>query len=108
MKSSAKTWFAVTANYKAVHLEKVRRRHLWEQLVFLVQAKNEDEAQIIGYSVAKSKEHQYKAIKGDQILWQFTEIIDIKELIDQELKQGMEVNWRFFERVDKPMHKGGD
>ena len=108
MKTSAKTWYSVTANYKAVHLGKLRRRHLWEQTIFLVTAASEEEAQQVGYQVAKSKEHQYLSATGEQVMWQLIEVIDIKELIDQELKQGMEVGWRFFEKVDKPTKKSGD
>jgi len=108
MKSPSNNWYSVTANYKAVHLDKPRRRNLWEQTIFLVVAASEEEAQQIGHKIAKSKENQYLSVSGGQVLWQLVEVIDVKELIDQELKQGMEVGWRFFERVDKPATKSGD
>ena len=108
MKSLSKTWYSVTANYKAVHLDKPRRRNLWEQTIFLVMAATEEEAQQVGYDVAKSKEHQYLSVSGGQVLWQLIEVVDVKEIIDQELKQGMEVGWRFFEKVDKAPTKSGD
>ncbi|MDO7849863.1 DUF4288 domain-containing protein [Hymenobacter sp. M29] len=107
MKSLSKNGYSVTANYKAVHLGKVRRRHLWEQTIFLIAATNDNEAQQLGFDIAKAKECQYSA-KGKQLSWQLIEVVDVKELIDQELKQGMEVGWRFFERVDKPTTKSGD
>lgn len=107
MKSLSKNWYSITANYKAVHIGKLRRRHLWEQTIFLIAATSDDEAQQLGFEVAKAKECQYSA-KGKPIRWQLIEIVNIKELIDQELKQGMEVGWRFFERVDKRTTKSGD
>jgi hypothetical protein len=107
MESSTKSWYSVTANYKAVHLGKRRRRHLWEQTIFLIAATSDDEAQQLGFDIAKAKECQYLA-KGEQVRWQLIEIVDVKEFIDQALKQGMEVGWRFFEKVDKAPIKSGD
>jgi Domain of unknown function (DUF4288) len=108
MKSLTKTWYSVTANYKAVHLEKPRRRNLWEQTIFLIIAASDEEAQQPGYEVAKSKEHQYLSVSGGQVLWHLIEVVHVKALIDQELKQGMEVGWRFFEKVDKATTKSGE
>jgi hypothetical protein len=108
MKGVAKNWYSVTANYKAVHLDRPRRRNLWEQTIFLVTAATEEQAQQAGYEVAKSKEHQYLSVSGGKVSWQLIEVVDVKELIDHELKQGMEVGWRFFERVDKPTIKSGN
>lgn len=101
MKKKAKTWHAVTANYKSIHLNKPRRRNLWEQITFLIQADGLEEAKVIGQEVAKSKEHAYQTVSGDQLTWILIEVVEVKELIDQEIKQGIEVDWHFFERLDK-------
>ena len=69
---------------------------------------NEGEAQQLGYEVAKSKEHHYLSVKGETIMWQLIEVVDVKKLIDQKLKQGMEVGWRFFEKIDKAPNRNGD
>ena len=36
------SWYFVRATYKAVHLGRVRRRHLWERTVFLIRAPRSD------------------------------------------------------------------
>lgn len=98
-------WWAATADFKAVHIGKVRRRHLWEQTTFLLKASSEEEARNGAIAIAKSKEHIYTAVGGDQIHWQFTGLTDLKELLDSQVSPGMEVSWKFFERIDKPGNK---
>lgn len=96
-----KKWWSVTATYKALHLEKPRRRNLWERTTFLIRAAGEAEARAVAQEVAKSKEHDYPVKPGDTVRWTLCEVEDVKELIDQKVQTGMEVNWRFFYRTDK-------
>ena len=108
MNEQNETWWTATAEYKAAHIGKSRRRHLWEQITFLLLAPNEEEAKRIAQDIAKAKEHTYKAVGGNQIVWQLIEVLNLKKLIDQEFIPGMEVNWNFFERVDSLKAKSGD
>jgi len=101
-------WWSVTANYKAVHPDEKRRRHLWERIVFLAQAADEESARKLGASIAKSKEHSYKSGNGDYVKWQFIELLDVKELFDQQITSGTEVDWKFFERVDMLKEKSSN
>jgi hypothetical protein len=100
-------WYSVTATYKAVHLGVTRKRHLWERTVFLVSASGDAEALKIGNKLALESEVEYQAARGDTVRWVFQEIEDVKEIPDTTLREGTQVYWQFFERVDGTGHGKG-
>jgi hypothetical protein len=93
-------WYWVAATYKSVHIGVSRKRHVWQRIVFLIRALDEDEAAIIAHQVALAKEHEYLVDGGDTLRWVFQEIEEIHGVFDREIGQGTEVYWEFFERVD--------
>jgi hypothetical protein len=101
------SWYFVRATYKAVHLGRVRRRHLWERTVFLIRALGNDGlvphemAVLRANEVAREKEHEYEVEGGDTVRWVFQQIEDIQPLVDEPFGDGTEVYWEFFERVDR-------
>jgi hypothetical protein len=105
--SSEQSWYFVKATYKAVHLGRPRRRHLWERVIFLIRAPQADGltphgmALLRAEEVAREKEHEYEAAGGDTVRWVFQQIEEVKQLIDDEFVDGVEVYWQFFTRVDK-------
>lgn len=108
MKTRLEKWWAATATFKAVHVGKKRRRHLWEKTTFLVRAATEDDARAKSLVIAKSKEYTYEAVVGDAIAWQFDEVVGLQELFDQELREGTEVAWSFYKRMDRSETKSSD
>jgi len=98
--TSASVWFWVSANYKAVHMDRSRRRHLWQQIVFLVQATSEAEARTKAHGIATDKEHEYEVASGGTVRWILQHIEKVEELFDSTIKDGSEVYWRFYERVE--------
>lgn len=98
--NKTKRWFSVTAEYKAIHLGKARKRHLWERRVFIFHAAPQN-ADKIAAQVAKGQEHQYESATGDTIKWTMQNIVSVLELFDASPKHGTEVDWGYFERVDK-------
>jgi hypothetical protein len=93
---SAGEWYWVAATYKAVHVGKTRKRHLWERTVFLVQAANEDEASRLAEQVGREKEVEYLAAGGDTVRWVFQGIERMEQLLDERFENGTEVYWEFF------------
>jgi hypothetical protein len=100
-------WYWVKATYKAVHLGKARRRHLWQRIVFLIRAPETDDLSppptvwSKAEEVARRKEHEYKAVGGETVRWVVQQIDDVRQLLDEEIIEGTEVYWEFFERVDQ-------
>lgn len=93
-------WYWASALFKAVHVDRPRRRNVWEQKVFLVRAAADHEAWSRAETMARAREHEYLAATGDTVRWCFEEIEDVQPLHDGDLASGSEVFWRFFERVD--------
>jgi hypothetical protein len=94
------TWYWVSATFKAIHSGPPRRRHRWEQIVFLIRAADAEDAARIAQEVARGKEHGYRGATGTVVTWKLQQIDRIEALFDREIRQGTEVYWRFFERVD--------
>jgi hypothetical protein len=42
-------------------------------------------------TIAREKEHSYENEKGQQVKWQFVRLIEIIEMIDQRLEDGVEI-----------------
>jgi hypothetical protein len=95
------SWYWVAATYKAVHSKVARKRHLWQRIVFLIQAESEADAATIAGQVARDKEHDYLVEGGDTVRWTLKEVEEIRELFDRNIQQGTEVYWEFFTRVDR-------
>lgn len=94
-------WFWVSALFKSEHLNKVRKRHLWERTVFLVRATTKELAEQYAQNLAKNKEIEYESANNDSVRWTFQGIERINELHDEAISDGTEVFWEFFERVDR-------
>lgn len=108
----AECWYWVKAAYKGVHVGAVRRRHLWETTVFLIRGPRNSEVTppdlVKGKAerVAKQKEHEYEAVGGHVVRWVFQQVDAIAPLVDDEIGDGTEVYWEYFERVDKVPTQG--
>ena len=94
-------WYGVTATYKAAHPGQRRRRHLWERITFLIRAENDASAEIAARRVAEEKEHEYTTASGDMVRWVVQEIESVQSILDDDIDEGTEVSWQFYERVDK-------
>ena len=93
-------WYWVSATYKSVIVGKLRRRNLWQDLVFLFQAVPDSNLALIAANIARRKQHTYLNKSGLAVEWVFQRINKVESLFDQEPKEGTEVFWRFYEKVD--------
>ena len=95
-------WYWASAVYKAVHPGSLRRRHLWERVVFILRASHESEAWDKANKIALSKVHGYAAAGGDRVEWTLQRIDRVQPLFDADVGEGTEVFWEFYEKVDRP------
>ena len=98
--AAVQSWYWASAKYKAITGDSSKRKHLWQDIVFLFRASSSDDAQGVALSIAKGKEHTYKNHKQDNVQWMFQQVNQIEELFDQSLQDGAEVYWKFYEKVD--------
>lgn len=107
LSTSEEHWFWAAALFKAVYPERPRKRHLWERTVFLVRAVHETAARERAREVALGKELEYVTATGEHLRWTFQELESVQSRHDDELGEGTEVYWEFFERVDRPKPEQG-
>lgn len=91
-------WWAIAAVYRCIHVGAKSRylsKSLSERRVFLIQAKNEAEAQHCGLEMVKKHEHQYKNVLGDLVCWKLKKVERIVSLVDTQIGHGAEVYWEW-------------
>lgn len=94
-------WFVVNLLYKSVHSsdQKATDDHesledeiveVFEERHFLIKAKNQESAELIGNRLGYKNELSYENIYKETVHWQFVELLDCFEVID-ELEEGAEI-----------------
>jgi hypothetical protein len=69
---------------------------LQELAVHVVAASDEKEAEARGRTIGKNRENSYRNPRGDVVRDTFKAVIEVQHLIDERLRDGMEVaSWMF-------------
>jgi hypothetical protein len=63
-----------------------------EVAVHLVQARDDAEARERGAEIGSGRQHNYLNGDGEDVSWRFRRVVECQELLDSELKDGMEVS----------------
>jgi hypothetical protein len=87
-------WFGVSLLYRSTHLIPTADG-IWEEVVVLVQASSQDNAEKIASEFAKSREVEYDVAAGDRVFWIFDSISGICEVEQEEIQSGIEIFSRF-------------
>ena len=73
-------------------------RVLQQELIRLIQANDQSQAQSKGNDLGTSEEHQYPNEQGETVSWQFVCVLEIQDLCEDNVFDGMEVfstlKWR--------------
>jgi len=96
-------WYSIQLLFKAViHEELVKHdSETYEEQIFVIMANSKDEAHIIAENKGKEEEVSYKNLYNEELTWKFIKVIDIFEILEEELKSGVEVFSRYL-LVPKP------
>ena len=71
---------------------------LLELAIHVVSAVDETEAEARGEAIGRTQEHSYKNCEGETVRNTFRAVVEVHELIDNHLFDGMEVaSWMFSE-----------
>jgi hypothetical protein len=101
--SNAQWWFAVRICYEAVHPDpsrpEPRADRLYEARIILVRAGSEPEASERGEVIGRAGEQTYVSAAGDDVQWQFREILDVKQLFCERFTEGEEIYWELLDDV---------
>ena len=84
-------WFGVRLLMESVHGEGSAAPGLLEDLILLVRASTLDEASLKAEAVARKSEERYESAGGDEITWRFKEVLDAKEVLDEDIGDGTQI-----------------
>ncbi len=91
-------WFSVKVLFESVHSDAESmddREKLFEESIIVLQANSADQAQERAKQHADQMQHGYRVLSGDWVEWQFVRVLDVFELIEDRVTDGVEVYARF-------------
>jgi uncharacterized protein DUF4288 len=90
------SWYAVRALYRSDHGRKDASsiRTLLEESILLFKSTPSLVA-AKGRHVAKQRQHAYRNVYGEMVIWKLHQVLEIVEVIDQRITEGSEVYHRF-------------
>ncbi len=90
-------WFAVRYFSECV-LDNAE--DLYEDSILLIHAEDEAEALAKGKVSARESNHSYANSRGEDVRWEFREVLDVKQLFDDEIHDGSEVYQALLTRAE--------
>ena len=85
-------WFSVKVKFVCDVDDNIRElEKLYEYSIRLFKAKSEDEAFAKAVKYFQQEDCSYKNINGNEVSWNFVEIIEIQDLYEEEIFDGIEV-----------------
>ena len=90
-------WFAARILFES-SVKESDERVLQEESIRLIQAENEAQAHAKAAALGLLEEHQYPNEQGETVNWKYVEILEIQDLCEANVFDGMEVfsrlKWR--------------
>ena len=72
---------------------------LYEDAILLIHADDETAARTRGEASARRSNHSYANATGEDVRWEFREVLDVKQLFDDEIHDGSEIYYAFLTRA---------
>jgi len=91
-------WYSARVLFRCVVQGDKRKRILFEETIFLVRARYDEEARKNALAIARKKQLSYNNMFKQKVRWKFHKLLEVLPLIDQRMVPGAEVYWRLFER----------
>jgi hypothetical protein len=88
-------WFGASLLYRSSEPLDERGTHLYEERIILLEAIDEGEAWKKANERGPLLEEEYTNAEGRRVTWAFERAIEVKEIIEDQLGDGVEVFNRF-------------
>jgi hypothetical protein len=92
--------FAANLLFRSSRDGEFTETNLWEEAIVLVEAENEEEAEVAAASIGLSKQNSYLNSDGVEIVWLFYKVERIFSVLDLPLRHGSEVFSRFLRDLE--------
>lgn len=86
-------WHSVQALFRCDIQDDVEN-NLYEKNIFLIDVNDTQDASEKAEQTALSFEHQYKNFEGRDVSWKFVKVLEIQDLSQKDLYDGVEVFFR--------------
>jgi hypothetical protein len=95
-------WYVASAFFKSKHLGQTDDRPaLWEEMLLLIDATDNDDAARQAEDIARSKEHEYEVLLPTPHVVRWTLVkIERAHLVDGPLERGAEIFSRFLRKTE--------
>jgi hypothetical protein len=85
-------WYTAKCSYTSVlDCDEPPSERVHEYRYFLIRGSDEENAMARAQKLAVSKQHSYRNELGATVSWRLNEVVDVKEIFDFELKEGLEL-----------------
>ncbi len=88
-------WYSVATLAVADRDPNSAAEPLWEEQIFLVNAESEEDARHKAELLAQRDECEYAVVDGSSVRWRFSCISKVYPVVDQEIRDGVEIFSRF-------------
>ena len=72
---------------------------LYEESILLIHADDDARARTKGEAAARGANHSYANSTAEDVRWEFREVLDVKQLLDDEIHDGSEIYYAFLTRT---------
>src|SRR5947209_3742675 len=93
-------WYTVSLLFRSVHNGEPRDRDLWEEIIYLVQAEDDEDAEHQAECLGKAKEHEDVSLTGELVRWVLHKVESVCRVESDSLTSGTELFSRFLNSVD--------
>ena len=86
-------WYTASLFFEGEHLLEPKLESLWEEVILLVEADDEEQARAIAQDIGRAREHEYSVSDPvpHTLRWRFRRIERLCEIEAEELSSGVEV-----------------
>ncbi len=96
------SWFAARMLFESTHQPHPSPDPLFEDRIVLLQAASEEKARRKADELGQDveREETFQSVEGNEVTWRFKGVLDLKALLDEEIRDGTEVYYAFLDRED--------
>jgi hypothetical protein len=86
-----KTWYAARVRFESTVGDGPNPRPLYEESIRIILGESIEDATARAEAIGRAAEHEYPNEAGEVVRWVFASVLEVQDLCESELQDGMEV-----------------
>jgi len=95
------SWYSACLLFEEILVDVPDAKVLFEESVVVFRLKKSESLQEKLKTLAQEGEHEYEAIAGNMVRWEFREVLEVQEIMDTRIREGTEVYFRWWTNPTK-------